>query len=351
MPNSSCRLLSNGYKFNIDSDSNISFRPCCVFGEKQKLDAPLEELLNYRKMLNNIDSYKDDRCSVCNFQNDRKLRNTWRDMSFNLVSDDAELGDANYLELQIDNTCNGGCIICGPYNSSYWSNELKQFPIKSAEDPIDKILSFVDIQKTRGILFLGGEPFLSDVDERLLSLIKNPELVSVQYTTNGSIYPSQKRIDLWSRLRNVRINFSLDGVGSKFNYIRYPLIWDRVEENIIRMQQELPRNVVFKSNHVVNILNLYYHDEFEKWYNSLSVSPRFGEFTFTPCEEILSPKRIPTKLFNLIAQKYSPDSKVMKVIVDRDTNDQTRLLNYLSQLDNRRGLDWRKVFPEISNCF
>jgi organic radical activating enzyme len=267
------------------------------------------------------------------------------------VPDDAELGDASYVEIQTDNTCNGGCIICGPWHSSYWQSELKQFSIKPVEDPIDKILSHIDIQKTRKILFLGGEPFLSNTDLRILPLIKNPELVKLQYTTNGSIYPSQTHIDLWSRFQDVLINFSLDGIHERFNYIRHPLKWQQVEKNIFRMLDELPSNVRFTSNHTINILNLYYHDEFEDWYTKLMSSTRFIKFAFNPCSGILSPTQVPNKLFNLLVDKYGNDSKVVRTVTNNNHNDQSEPLTYLSELDTRRGLDWRQVFPEISHCF
>jgi hypothetical protein len=352
MPNSTCRLLSNGYKFDTDHASNLIYKPCCHFPESQRLDAPANEHRAFRQRLDSINSHTSPTCGQCNFESQNKLRKTWRDVSFDIVPEDAELGDASYLEIQTDKTCNGGCIICGPWNSSYWQNELKQFIIKPAVDPIDEILSHIDIQKTRKILFLGGEPFLSGTDTRVLPLIENPQLVKLLYTTNGSIYPSQQHIDLWSQFQEVLINFSLDGIGDRFDYIRYPLKWSQVEKNMSRMLKELPGNVRFKSNHTINMLNLYYYDEFEDWYDlAIRPSGRAIDFTFTPCDGILSPKEVPRKLFNRLLEKYGADSKVIHTITNNDFNDQNYLLNYLSELDQRRGLDWRKVFPEISHCF
>jgi len=352
MPNSTCRLLSNGYKFDIDWTSNIVYKPCCHFPESLRLNATDTEHQEFRRYLNSIDSYTSPTCSQCNFESTNKIRKTWRDLSFDIVPEDAELGDASYLEIQTDKTCNGGCIICGPQNSSYWRSELKQFTIKPAVDPIDEILAHIDIQKTRKILFLGGEPFLSGTDTRVLPLIEKPQLVKLLYTTNGSIYPSQQHIDLWSQFQEVLINFSLDGIGDRFDYIRYPLKWNQVEKNVIRMLKELPSNVRFKSNHTVNMLNLYYYNEFKDWYDQV-VTPtgRSIDFTFTPCDGTLSPKEVPNKLFNLLLDKYGNDSKVIRTITNRDSTDQTYLLTYLREIDTRRGLDWRQVFPEISHCF
>ena len=351
MPNSTCRLLSNGYKFENYQDNKLVYKPCCHWPGGQELDAPPEQHQKFRNMLNSIDSYTSPTCANCNHQESGKLRKTHRDGSFVNVPDDAKLGDASYLEIQIDKTCNGGCIICGPWNSSFWQSELKQFNIKPVNDPVDQILSFIDIQQTKKILFLGGEPFLSDTDTRILPLIKNPSVVSLQYTTNGSIYPSQTHINLWSKFHTVLINFSLDGIGDRFDYIRYPLKWNQVEKNMIRMIEQLPGNVRFKSNHTVNPLNLYYYDEFKHWYDQvIEPSRRSTEFTFTPCSGILSPMGVPTKLFNMLIEKYGHDSKVAHA-AGHAVDDRNEMLDYLKELDARRGLDWRQVFPEISDCF
>lgn len=360
MPNSTCRLLSNGYKFNTQFDSALELTPCCLFTEPLRINLDDADFKNkiesYRMMLNGVDSQHDKRCYQCNFLNRKNLRRTWRDISFDIVPEDAELGDSSYLELQIDKTCNGGCIICGPWHSSFWQNEMKVVPIKnkSQVDPIEKILSIIDVQKVRKILFLGGEPFLSETDKKILSLIKQPELVNLQYTTNGSIYPSQDRIDLWKPFRSVLINFSIDGIGEKFNYIRYPLRWDKVRDNMINMRDHLPGNVKFKMNHVVNILNLYYHDEFTRWHSSDFCQDRFGNeinYTFTPAVGVeLDPSNVTDKLYDLILSKYPTDSKVFKVIQNK-TVDTDKILRFLGEIDDRRKLNWRDVFPEIGDCF
>jgi hypothetical protein len=348
MPNSTCRLLSNGYKFDISWSGDVNYKPCCHYPESQNTDAPIEVHQMFRNKLNLVNSYETGNCYKCNSDTRKKLKKTWRDHSFDIVPEDAKLGDASYLEIQTNKVCNGGCIICGPVNSSYWQNEIKIFPTKPIGDPIDKILSQIDIQKTRKILFLGGEPFLSDDDIRILPLIEHPELVDLQYTTNCSIYPSDAHISLWKNFKSVLINFSLDGIGSRFDYIRYPLKWNQVEKNVTRMMQNLPSNVKFKSNHVVNILNLYYYDEFEEWHDLVMTG---CELTFTTCDGLLNPLAVPDKLFNMLLDKYHPDSKVIRLVRDADSQNQSDMLDYLSELDQRRNQNWQLIFPEISNCF
>lgn len=351
MPNSTCRLLSNGYKFDTDHQNKLEYRPCCLFSTRQAVDAPEEDHIRYRKMLNNVDANTDPRCQQCQKFIRHNLRKTWREVSFDIVPEDAILGDASYLEIQLDRTCNGGCIICGPWHSSYWAAELKQPQIKTDNSQIDQIVKFVDLQKLKRVNFLGGEPFLTTTDFKLLKLINHPENVDLQYTTNGSIYPTQERIDQWSRYKSVLINFSIDGIGNRFEYVRYPLKWEVVNRNIVRMIQEMPSNVTFKANHTVNILNLYYHDEFDNWYSKVKKLGRLNDYTFNPAVGVVSAYSVTDKLLKKLKEKYHADSKVLKLVNNNVDNDKTEMFKFITELDVRRGLNWRTVFPEIADCF
>lgn len=355
MPNESCRLLSNGYKIDYNNNS-LRLRPCCLFSEHVEiLDHNLKDITDYRNRISQIDSYTYPGCHQCNFQEKQNLRKTWRQASFDIVPDDAEPGQAYYLEIQVDNVCNGGCVTCGPWNSSYWHSEMLRHnipvtPVKH-ENQLDKILNLIDIQKPRRILFLGGEPFLSDVDQKILPLIKHPELVELQYTTNGSIYPSQDRIEHWKNFKSVMINFSIDGIGSRFEYIRYPLKWHTVQTNMFNMRTHMPDNVQFKINHTINILNLYYWQEFETWCFDNYTHDRLGReirFNFNPAAGILSPKSATKQLHARIIEKYGQDSKPSRAIINTvDSLD--NVLHYLHELDQRRNQDWREVFTEIAD--
>lgn len=357
MPNSTCRLLSNGYKFDYHSNGTLRLRPCCLFSDSVEIDIhndDNEQIEKYRDRISQLDSYQHDGCNQCNFFEKNNLRKTWRQVSFDIVPDTTPVADAVYLEIQIDNVCNGGCIICGPQHSSYWQNQLDiSIPIKSAtrNSYIDRILKIVDIQKTRKILFLGGEPFLSDVDQQLLPLIQNPELVDIQYTTNSSIYPSQDRIEYWKKFKSVLINFSIDGIGDKFEYIRYPLKWNIVQHNMFRMREQLPNNVSFKINHTVNVLNLFYHDEFDRWQKTNFSHDKHGKeikYTFNPAAGLLDPRCVTEEMRALVLEKFGVDSTPYRTIRNVCPSN-AAVINYLQQLDSKRKLDWRDVFREISN--
>lgn len=356
MPNSTCRLLSNGYKFEY-LDNILRLRPCCHYSQHVEVkDDNNDEIAEYRNRINSMDPYTDPGCQRCAYHEKKELRKTWRQVSFDVVPDDAEYGEAHYLEIQLDNTCNGGCIMCGPRHSSFWTNELvkNNIPVIPIErrDHINRILELVDIQKPKKILFLGGEPFLTDVDQRLLPMINHPEIVSLQYTTNGSVYPTQDRIDAWKNFKSVLINFSIDGISDRFEYIRYPLKWNIVQENLFRMRDLMPDNVQFKINHTVNILSLYYWDEFDNWQQSNFSHDRLGReipVTFNPSSDPLPPYVVTEKLQARLLEKYGPDSLPTRTIKHR-SKDLSSILKYITGLDQRRNQDWRTVFPEIADC-
>lgn len=357
MPNQTCRLLSNGYKFDCQSNGKLRLRPCCLLANGIEVtNTNCEQVIAWRDKISQIDSYTNPGCHECNFFEKKELRKTWRQQSFSIVPEDAINGDSYYLELQLDYVCNGGCIMCGPQYSSYWQQEMikHSIPITPIQqtDHIDKILNLINIQKLRKILFLGGEPFLATTDQKILPLISYPENVDLQYTTNGSIYPTQDRINLWKKFKSVVINFSIDGVGNRFEYVRYPLKWNIVQQNILKMRNELSENIHFKFNHTVNILNLYYWDEFESWLNCEFSQDRFGritKFNFNPAAGLLQPYTVTEKLRSLIIEKYGQESRPFRSIkyVQQDKNN---VLQYLSELDQRRNQNWREIFPEIAHC-
>lgn len=361
MLNSSCRLLSNGYKFQINENNYLQLTPCCAWQGPALHSITADNATDYRNFLNTIDTNTNSNCATCQYHEKNNIRKSWRQFSHEIVPESSIPGDATYLELQLDNTCNGGCIICGPWFSTFWQQELYKnvTPIKQTvrDAQIDKILSIIDIQKTRRILFLGGETFLTDIDSKILPLIQNPELVDLQYTINCSIYPSQERIDLWKKFKSVQITLSIDGVGERFNYIRYPLKWYVVTDNVNRMINEMPANVFFIINHVANIFNLYYWDEFESWCQKHWATDRQGKeikvgnkMNFNTAAGILNPQSITPALWNLLTNKYPAGDKVLRTVTDTNL-DTTELHNYINALDQRRRLDWRAVFPEIADCF
>jgi len=349
--NSTCKFLSNGYRFEIDQNNrSVLLSPCCKWdgGPTLPLYSLPVQYKKYRELVGNINSNESPYCHICNYADSKNIPSMRKTLANTPVFEGAEFGDPSFLEIQIDRTCNAACIMCGPQFSSVWAQELK-IPIlpKIRVNYVEKIMRAVDPSKIRKINFLGGEPFLLDDDLHALEKIPDPSKVYLFYSTNGSIYPSKEKIALWKNFKRVVVSFSIDGVGSRFEYIRYPLSWQQVIDNMKRAQDSMPPNVVLKICHTVNFFNLYYYDEFLDWSDSIGQSE--GTISYNPAFGILSPSKVTPALKELIDLKYGADHCVTNTVSSTDL-DPKQILCYITELDQRRKSNWRSVFPEIASC-
>jgi len=181
--------------------------------------------------------------------------------------------------------CNLACVMCSPENSSLWASQenLNRDDLKSMGRYFQKSNNFLDkldLEHVKKIHFNGGEPMLNnDQTEFLLKLEEQGVLKNtfISYNTNGTVMPSQQIIDLWERARLVKIFFSIDAVGSAFEYVRWPGKWDQTSKNILDMKDSLPHNVMFGFNTTVGNYNLLEIDEVYNWFKQHIQTNREGD--------------------------------------------------------------------------
>ena len=85
----------------------------------------------------------------------------------------------------------------------------------------------------------GGEPLMNKVHMEWLDHLSKVEDVSkteLIYNTNGTQRPSEEEIQIWERFKGVKICFSIDSYGKKFEFLRVNAIWDEVLENMKWME-------------------------------------------------------------------------------------------------------------------
>jgi sulfatase maturation enzyme AslB (radical SAM superfamily) len=143
----------------------------------------------------------------------------------------AQLLDAksDYLVLGgvLDNVCNSACQTCNEKLStkigSLRSNEYTKINNSELIDtlPVERIVQ-MDIN--------GGEPSASP---NYLKLLKNlpPNVKHLRINTNGSRLITVLA-DLIQRGIKVTVTVSLDGIGRGHDYVRWPIKWQDVEQNI-----------------------------------------------------------------------------------------------------------------------
>jgi len=204
------------------------------------------------------------------------------------ISDDwtADAKPLMFLDLKLGNICNLKCRICGSWSSSQFaSEEIAQLPpeekksshaykmLKLGSWPRDNPTFWTEIDRVltdiQYIEFTGGEPFMIQEHFNLLQGIVDRGIanhVEIHYNTNGTLFP-ENAIDIWQHFKTVEIAFSIDDLGSRFEYQRSNADWNEVVSNInkfVALREEYP-NIQLQCCSTVNVFNIHYIDQLACW--------------------------------------------------------------------------------------
>ena len=159
-----------------------------------------------------------------------------------------------FVELRLGNTCNVACRTCNPASSSKWRNDydalrkattfqltdyntIEGFRWPEREGFWEDLLQHCDHVKT--FYINGGEPLLIKEHfaflERLVEMGKTD--IKLWYNINMTLM-NEKVIDLWRKFDHVKISCSIDDLGDRNHYIRYPTKWKDIERNFLRLKEE-----------------------------------------------------------------------------------------------------------------
>jgi hypothetical protein len=186
-----------------------------------------------------------------------------------------------------------------------------------------------------------------------LEKIPNASECDVWYTTNASILPKLDTINLWSKFNRVFFEASIDAIGERFNYIRWPLKWHKVSNNLLELKKIAPNNLLFRINHTLNPFNVFYYDELEDWFQRNLSTNRLGdesEINVHPCWGQWDLKKTPSSLREVIFKKY-PDSIISNMLLSLPIESYEPIRKFTSKYDNLRNNSWKQTFPEIVNHF
>jgi hypothetical protein len=220
------------------------------------------------------------------------------------------------IDFSVGNLCNLKCLICGPENSTAWfSDYQKLFPHISIEKykfnkeqqiTIDESIIQGNIKRIH--FHGGGEPLLSTSHVDLLKLLKKQNKLSdlyVFYNTNGTIKVSNEILDLWSECKLVELYFSIDDIGSRLEYQRPGISWDKLQDNLLWFKDNMPVNHMFKINCVYSYLNFYYLDELYRWYEKYFKQNRLGDETIFLFQQVIANNQYNLKLQRLTQEQYN----------------------------------------------
>jgi len=262
------------------------------------------------------------------------------------------------------NTCNLKCITCGPHSSSRWQKEY--FDLYQVDVPHHKFYknNFVRdfVKHAPHMIHVdipGGEPFLSGVKEQqelLNYYIDNGQAkeISLHYTTNGTVFPDDVWWSLWKNFKEIDLQLSIDGVGNRYEYIRYPANWSELTNNVGRYvaNEKQLDNVRLSVSHTVSAYNIYYLDEFVSWCYTVGLpKPWFGR-VHNPIHmrPTVWPQNVCASIADHLNTSEHSDVRVWAelVINENDSEHFEMFRNKMQQHDQYRGLDFDNTFPELT---
>ena len=186
------------------------------------------------------------------------------------------------LDLKLSNLCNLKCRICTPFLSTQWMKEIIDLQVndmgdvktftrnsreKFSENPSNEEILKQWAPTIDYLEFYGGEPLMQQEHDKILRIMNEhgkPEHTGLYYNTNGTIC-DEEFFKLWAPFREIIINFSIDDIGSRFEFQRKNAIWNETLENMVKYKELAVKynvNMTIRLYTTVGILNVFYLNEF-----------------------------------------------------------------------------------------
>ena len=306
---------------------------------------------------------------------------------------------ANSMQIQLGNICNLKCKMCSQMyshmhgmetkeigeqdpkwlhwvkeqgaNVNNWTNELgiKQEWYKNKEF---KLKMFEHISKNITQLnVIGGEPTLIPEFYELFEYCdQQGTLGSKNVTIVTNLTNTNPRLTKWlPKLKEWTIWASVDGVGERTEYIRYPSNWNKVLESLEFYRNLLGTNGKITLSPAIQLLNIDQLDDIAQWWLDWcggELNDRYG-FTWLAtvwypliCNPSIAPREWRLNVADKLS-KYKFDQNYQNIIEqlrrDQHTPEkyeelQKAFIKYNDKQDQFRNVKktWRDLLPELERC-
>ena len=303
------------------------------------------------------------------------------------------------IELHFGNVCNLKCKMCSHYFSHMIGKEMLSVQEKDPEffrwiqeqggnvngwstgdlsevydwfkdkDVLERV--FEDIHRhVKSVRVIGGEPTIIPEFWQMFNYLSSKGSLKhkhIKITTNGT-NTNPKMTEWFSEAGTVDIMISLDALGDRNRYIRYPSDWDAIMKNISKYQELSLENsdvtyFVAPTPQILNVdqlteMCLYFQDRGHPLiFNPDVVSPKIYDFNYFPMEyKKIVVDKLKSNLANFknnINRKHIENTiKVLQQDFNEKEIDQNirNFVKYNDYMDKFRNTDsWRDLFPELAD--
>lgn len=370
---------------NLSTDVNGSLRPCCKFAQPEitneyqlpnMKEGRLDELWNdvrYKNLRQAfLDGKKPNECKSCwdeeaagvrsfriQFALDKKIKTD--DIHFKPYATNGPRA----FDLKLNNVCNLKCRICGAQASSTFLKEYQErFNVKVDDGAYwlsNKILGTqnesVIFEWAKELVHLeitGGEPMASPENIKILELLikaGRASYITILLNTNGTLY-NKKFIDLLLKFKEVTLCLSIDDLGQRLEYERYPTEWPVIQENLTKFLElrNNNRNLFLTLCPTVSNFNVYYLPEYLEWSKNLKIFTYYNILHYSPSHSI---KNLPDRLKQIVGERLAnKEFKLVKnfLFLQRDNDNLIKeFIAKTKDLDQYRMQDFQSTFGVWGN--
>jgi len=335
-----CVLPFYSVEITHNSPRNIY---CCRLPEKTNIDNVRQSILSQQRST---------ACSTCwkledqGLNSERQLHNSafdfYLDRDLEKIEQDAVDGlySSQIIKLSTSNLCNGTCVTCGSYLSSAWASlENKKINYnKINHEEIEKV-NWKDIKQ---LSFVGGEPLLEKLNFEILDrLVKtNNTNCFISIVTNGSCELVPSQFQILSKFKNLNICLSIDGIGPVFEYMRFPLKWNVLLENIGKFKTI---SKYLSVSYTLSNVNIMYYQETVDWFNSQGLQ-FYHNLVTTPAYYNINSMPKSIKSDPAIAQFFREHTPSDDILFQKAVAD-------LERQDKLKNIDCRNFVSKFTDLF
>ena len=256
----------------------------------------------------------------------------------------------SHWDLRFGNSCNLRCISCFHLSSSSLAEEaiaMQKAGVQPLHMPLldepnfnwvteETLKHFENVPDMKEVYLTGGEPMM--VKHLPGFLDRLDPTVCVRFNTNGTLW-NPKVSKILKKFRTVIMSMSIDAVDHKIDYIRHGSDWDIISENTQRYAEFCTVDVT----PTTSVLNAIYDDEIREYcaknrfkiYDNLLITPTW-----------LHVKNAPDEL-----KKKFTGNIAKWADVDADPEWQNKFREYITKLDNFRGMHIKDYLPEVAKAY
>jgi len=307
----------------------------------------------------------DPGCANCQVLEQSQMRSMRQGMNDGLeIYQQTDIKGPARIDLMFDISCNLACRTCGVTHSTFWQKHLSSHglwnqPVVSPKRKTDVIqaLSNLDLSNLQQVVFCGGETLLGQeywqVADWLVSNVPNAQnQLTLAFQTNGTQPIDEKYFSIIGRAHLVKLHISLDGVGKRFEYLRWPASWSQVVDNIMMLRTVAPSNVMFLIEETISIFNLYYISELEAWIQQNFTQNREGDvvnhtrhmangiFDVANCSRAYMDYIAKTTSKNLLPETWKENPEAIKL-----------MLGEIEKFDQLRDQKFSSTFTELADLY